>query len=95
MKHRKHKDIQIQNENLFKKSLNNGVNLLTGAGFSVLATNNMNETLPVVPNLIKKICSEFNCGTYIDRKLSWLTKQIKRIHLMGCLIIPTILFYMF
>jgi hypothetical protein len=70
--------LSIQNEELFKQSLNNGVNLLTGAGFSVLAKNRMDEMLPLVPSLIGKICNEFDYSKYSSKSLSWISKQIKR-----------------
>lgn len=70
--------ISIQNEELFKQSLSKGINLLTGAGFSVLAKNRTEESLPLVPGLVGKICSEYDLKKYSNRGLSWLSKQIKR-----------------
>ena len=68
----------IQNEELFKQSLTQGINLLTGAGFSVLAKNRKEDFLPLVPGLIENICSEYDLKKYSGRGLSWLSKQIKR-----------------
>ena len=70
--------ISIENEELLKQSLSTGINLLTGAGFSVLAKNRNDESLPLVPRLIELIISEYNLKEYSERGLSWLSKQIKR-----------------
>lgn len=70
--------ISIQNEELFKQSLSKGINLLTGAGFSVLAKNRYDEFLPLVPRLVELIVNEYDLKKYSARGLSWLSKQIKR-----------------
>ncbi|WP_303851629.1 hypothetical protein [Seleniivibrio woodruffii] len=70
--------LKIQNEEMFKKSLSEGINLVTGAGFSVLASNKFNESLPLVPQLVDKICKEYDMQIHKNKNLSWLSKQIKR-----------------
>lgn len=70
--------LQIQNEELFKKALLEGINLITGAGFSVRAFNKFNETLPLTPVLIEKICQEYDLKQHKTKSLAWLSKYIKR-----------------
>ena len=71
--------LKIQNEELFKRTLRDGINLFLGAGFSVLSANREKEALPLVTDLIQKICEHFELTKYKKNKnLGWLSKQVKR-----------------
>lgn len=57
--------VQIDNRNIFFEKLKTGINLFTGAGFSVLESP-LNESLPVVKDLVIDICkgkrSRYTCS---------------------------------
>lgn len=52
--------MKIENENLLRHALKNGINLFVGAGFSTLAKDRFKHNLPVGNELLKELQKEFN-----------------------------------
>lgn len=58
--------MKIQLEELFKKNLNNGINLFLGAGFSIYSMDNEGRNLPLGSELSKELVNKFNCPPLND-----------------------------
>lgn len=55
--------INVENEHTFNKALSEGINLFLGAGFSLLAKDAKNRTLPLGDKLKDELVKEFNLDT--------------------------------
>lgn len=69
--------VQIDNRNIFFEKLKTGINLFTGAGFSVLESP-LNESLPVVKDLVIDICKQFNLNVSYASDLEKVSSVLKR-----------------
>lgn len=69
--------IQIDNRNIFFEKLKTGINLFTGAGFSVLETPTGNK-LPVASTLCEDICEKFKLDTSYSQDLEKISSILKR-----------------
>jgi energy-coupling factor transporter ATP-binding protein EcfA2 len=58
--------LHVENENLFRQALDEGVNLLLGAGFPVLAQNLSGEDIPVGGKLQSEIRDRFDLPNGLD-----------------------------
>jgi len=71
--------VNIENENLFKDSLSNGINLFLGSGFSVLATGTFEgdlATLPVGDGLRREMLKAFHRDEKSQMSLAQLCQVI-------------------
>src|SRR5437764_11777998 len=55
--------MHIENENLFRSSLLNGINFFVGAGFSLLAKDNSGKNLVLGSDLAIELCEKFSIPT--------------------------------
>ena len=69
--------IPIDNRNIFFEKLKTGINLFTGAGFSVLESP-MNESLPLVKDLAIDICKQFDLNASYATDLEKVSSVLKR-----------------
>lgn len=69
--------VTIDNRNIFFEKLKTGIKLFTGAGFSVLKSP-MNESLPVVKDLIIDICKQFDLNVSYASDLEKVSSVLKR-----------------
>lgn len=69
-------DIKIEDPGTFKNALHNGINLFLGSGFSVLARNTENKSLPIGKNLITEIKKEFHRNDLDNLDLTKLSTVI-------------------
>lgn len=69
--------IQIDNRNIFFEKLKTGINLFTGAGFSVLESPTGNK-LPVASTLCEDICEKFKLDTSYSQDLEKISSILKR-----------------
>lgn len=69
--------VEIDNRNIFFEKLKNGINLFTGAGFSVLESPAGNK-LPIVSELCDEICSEFELNETYSNNLEKISSVLKR-----------------
>jgi len=68
--------VDIDNRALFYQALAKGINLFTGAGFSVLPSPSGNF-LPTVSNLLPEICSEFAINTSFSNDIEKVASILK------------------
>ncbi len=71
--------IRIDNENLFKEKLKNGINLFVGAGFSCLPDEKGN-TLPIGNELAKEICDKFEVEQIYSDDLPTASALVRNKH---------------
>lgn len=72
--------MQFENQNLFENSLKDGVNFFLGAGFSVLAKNKENLSLPIGNGLCEELKTEFSIpGHFNLPQISTILENTKRI----------------
>lgn len=69
--------IEIDNRNIFFDKLKTGINLFTGAGFSVLESPSGNR-LPTADALCEDICKRFDVDTKIAKDLEKVSSILKR-----------------
>lgn len=69
--------IEIDNRNIFFDKLKTGINLFTGAGFSVLESPSGNR-LPVASELCGDICTKFKLDASYSHDLEKLSSILKR-----------------
>ncbi|WP_346920796.1 SIR2 family protein [Clostridium sp. UBA7339] len=68
--------IRIDNSSLFKQTLLNGINLFTGAGFSVLSDKNIRK-LPTAEELCIEICKKFKISEKYVGNLETLSSLVE------------------
>jgi tetratricopeptide (TPR) repeat protein len=69
--------LRIDNENSFRAALSSGINFFLGAGFSVLARNAADQTLPVGPDLKERLLARFNLKSLDNLDLAQLCTVIE------------------
>lgn len=69
--------IEIDNRNIFFENLKTGINLFTGAGFSILESPSGN-TLPTADELCEEIRTKFNLDVIYSNNLEKLSSILKR-----------------
>ena len=69
--------IEIDNRNIFFEKLRTGINLFTGAGFSVLEDSN-GRKLPTAKALGEELCTVFNVNAAYATDLEKLSSILKR-----------------
>lgn len=69
--------VQIDNRNIFFEKLKTGINLFTGAGFSVLESPTGSK-LPVVSTLCEEICTRFKIDESYSNDLEKISSILKR-----------------
>ena len=70
--------IEIDNRNIFFDKLKTGINLFTGAGFSVLESPSGNR-LPVASELCGDICTKFKLDASYSHDLEKLSSILKKV----------------
>lgn len=69
--------IKIDNENIFLKKLKTGINLFTGAGFSLLESPSGN-ILPKTSDLLDEICEKFSINKSYSNDIERVASVLKR-----------------
>jgi hypothetical protein len=71
------KMITIENEASLRAALLRDMNLFVGAGFSILAENNVPAKLPTGKELVEELCAEFHETSLLGQQLSMVSQIIK------------------
>lgn len=71
--------VKIDNENIFYERLKNGINLFTGAGFSLLESPS-GKILPKASDLLAEICEKFSINKSYSDDLERVSSVLKRNH---------------
>lgn len=71
--------LKIDNKNLFFERLKNGINLFTGAGFSLLESPS-GKILPKTSDLLAEICEKFSINKSYSNDIERVASVLKRNH---------------
>lgn len=71
--------VKIDNENIFYARLKNGINLFTGAGFSLLESPS-GKILPKTSDLLTEICEKFSINKSYSNDIERVASVLKRNH---------------
>jgi len=72
--------MNIENEATFRESINRGINLFVGAGFSVLARDKQGDCLPIGTKFLIELKKHFNLSPSLNLDLPQICTLIERTH---------------